>query len=178
MRHLGKRRALSTIVTSAILLTATVLMGTGLVNWSNSNLKAFETALVTTSSNMTNQINEKLSIENVVFCVNCGTSGSKNVMNITLTNSGTVPVRVTQIQVNSTIIKSYYYSSSSPYFSSSCPTPSGSSQCLPAIIYPKGSYMVSAALTPPLKNWTSKIPDTITVMTARNSIFTTQAAPP
>lgn len=162
MRRLRKRRALSAIVTSAILLTATAVMGTGLVGWSNSNLKVFETALVTTYSNMTNQINENLSIEKIVFCVNCNGNSKQNVINVTMTNTGTIPITVTQIQVNSTAINSYYAGTAS----------------LPATIPPKQSYLVSATLTSPLKSWGSKMPDTITVTTARNSIFTAQGVPP
>jgi hypothetical protein len=159
MRGLPTRRALSSIATGAILITATAMMGTGLVNWSNSNLNAFETALVTTSSTMTNRINENISIENIVFCVNCGTTNSKNVINVTLTNTGTIPVSVAQIQVNSTAIKSYFGTAT-----------------LPATISPKGSYLVSATLSSPTK-WKSHEPDTITVTTTRGTIFTTQAAP-
>lgn len=173
------RRGLSSIVTSALLLTAVAVIGTSLVGWSNSNLKGFEMSLVNTSANMTNQINENLSIENIVFCVNCkGTFAKNNVINVTLTNTGTVPLRITQIQVNSTAIKSYYYSTNSPYSSSSCPPPSGTSQCLPATLLPKQSYLVSASLASPLKSWSSKVSNTITVTTARNSIFTTQAVAP
>ena len=170
------RRGLSAVVTSAILLTSVAVIGSALVGWSNSNLKVFETSLVTTSANMTNQINENLSIENIAFCVGCGNSHS--VINVTLTNTGTIPLRITQIQVNSTVIKSYYYLSTSPFYSSSCPPPQGTSQCLPAVLLPKQSYLVSASLTSPLKSWASKTPDTITVTTARSSIFTTQAVPP
>ena len=161
MIGLKTRRGLSAVVTSAMLLTFVAVIGSSLVGWSNSNLKAFEVGLVTTSANMTNQINENLSIENIAFCVSkCG--APKNVINVTLTNTGTLPVRITQIQVNSTAIKSYFGTAS-----------------LPATISPKQSYLVSAILASPLKSsWASKIPDTITVTTARNSIFTTQGVPP
>ncbi|MGC1709280.1 MAG: hypothetical protein WA799_05715, partial [Nitrosotalea sp.] len=99
-----------------------------------------------------------------------------NVINVTLTNTGTVGVTVTQIKINSTAISSYYYSKNSPYSSSSCPPPSGTSACLPAKILPKQSYTVSATLAGS-STWGSKKPDTITVTTSRGSIFTTQAAP-
>ena len=143
-----------------MLLTAVAVIGTSLVGWSNSNLKAFEIGLVNTSANMTNQINENISIENISFCVSCGTSNSKNVINVTLTNTGTIPVRITQIQINSTAIKTYFGTAS-----------------LPVTILPQGSYMISSTLTSPTK-WESQEPDTVTITTARNSIFTTQAVPP
>lgn len=170
------RRGISTVVTSAMLLTAVAVIGTTVVGWSNSKLIVFETSFANTTASYTNQINENLAIENVAFCNNCGGLGSKNVINITLTNTGTIPVKITQIQINSTTIKSYYYSLSSPWSSSSCPPPSGLPTCLPVAIMPKQSYTVSVTLLS--TTWGSKKPDTITVTTSRGSIFTTQGAPP
>ena len=176
MRRVGSlHRGLSTIVTAGIMLSAVAVLGSAVVTWSNGNLKAFETALSNTAVANTNKITESVSIENIAFCSNCGLANSKNVVNVTLTNTGTVSVKITQIQVNSTAITSYYYKDS-PYSSSSCPPPSGISACLPATIMPKQSYMVSASLKSPAK-WSSQKPDIITITTARGSIFTTQAAP-
>lgn len=172
-----RRRALSTIVTAGIMLSAVAVLGSAVVSWSNGNLKVFETALSITAINSTNKITENVSIENIAFCSNCGSVGSKNVTNVTLTNTGTVGLKITQIQLNSTVITSYYYSKNYPYSSSSCPPPSGVSTCLPATIPPKQSYTVSTSLMYPAK-WSSQKPDTITVTTARGSTFTTQAAPP
>src|SRR5579864_5786395 len=176
-RATSSRRGLSTIVTTGIMLSAVAVLGSAVVSWSNGNLKVFETALSTTAVNNTNKITENMAIENIAFCSNCDSTNSKNVINVTLTNIGTVSVKITQIQVNSTIITSYYYSKNSPYSSSSCPPPSGISTCLPATISPKQSYTVSVFLNSPTK-WSSKEPDTITVTTARSSTFTTQVAPP
>ena len=177
MKKIGSsRRGLSTIVTAGIMLSAVAVLGSAVISWSNGNLKVYETALTNTAINSTNKITENVAIENIAFCTNCGPASSKNVINITLTNTGTVPVKITQIQVNSTVISSYYYSKSSPYSSSSCPPPSGQSACLPATITPKQSYTISATLNSP-KIWGSQKPDTVTVTTARGSIFTTQAAP-
>lgn len=171
----SRRRGLTTVVTAALMLTAVTILGSAMVVWSNGNLKVFETALSTTAVNSTNKITENVNIENIAFCTNCGQT--KNVINVTLTNTGTIGVTVTQIQVNSTAIKSYYYSKNSPYSTSSCPPPSGITACLPAKILPKQSYTVSAALTGS-SMWGSKKPDTITVTTSRGSIFTTQVSPP
>ncbi len=158
---LRSRKGLSTVVTSVIMLTAIAVLGTTLVSWSNSNLRAFEFSLANNVSNKTNQMNENLAIENVAFCTNCGGSNTKNIVNITLTNTGTVPVRVNQVQINSTVINNYYTSSSS----------------LPSNIMPKNSYLVSASLPSPT-TWASKKLNTITVTTTRGSIFTTQVSPP
>lgn len=177
MRRLGSsRRGLSTIVTAGIMLSAVAVLGSAVVTWSNGNLKTFEIALSNTAVANTNKITESVAIENIAFCSNCGLSNSKNVLNVTLTNTGTVSVKITQIQVNSTAITSYYYSKNSPYSSSSCPPVSGTPACLPTTILPKQSYMVSVSLKSPAK-WGSQKPDTVTVTTARGSVFTTQAAP-
>lgn len=178
MKRVGSsRRGLSTIVTAGIMLSAVAVLGSAVVSWSNGNLKVFEIALSNTAVNSTNKITENIAIENIAFCSNCGSANSKNVTNVTLTNTGTVSVKITQIQLNSTAITSYYYSKSSPYSSSSCPPPSGVSTCLPVTISPKQSYTVSTSLKYPA-TWGSQKPDIITITTARGSTFTTQAVPP
>ena len=154
------RRGLATVVTTALMLTTVAVLGSALVAWSNGNLKVFETALSTTATNNTNKITENMNIENIAFCTSCGQANSKNVINVTLTNTGTVGITVNQIQVNNTIIKNY-----------------AKGTTLPANILPQNSYTVSAQLSSGTM-WKSKNPDTITVSTARGSIYTTQAAPP
>ncbi len=171
-----RRRALSSIVTAGIMLSAVAVLGSAVISWSNGNLKVFEIALTNTAVNSTNKINENIVLENIAFCSNCGTANSKNVINVTLTNTGTVSSKITQIQIDNNIITSYYYSKSSPYSSSSCPPQVGTPTCLPAIILPKQSYTIAATLPSP-KTWTSGKVDTITVTTSRGSTFTTQAAP-
>ena len=159
MRHFARRRGLSTIVTAGILLTAVTILGTAIVSWSNGNLKTYETVLSNTASSNTNKINENLIIENILFCANCA-SPTNSVINVTLTNTGTVSVNVNQIQINSTAITTYVKSTS-----------------LPQNIAPQQSYTVAAQLSNG-KTWQSKSTDTITVTTARGSTYTTQAAPP
>ena len=165
------RSALSTVVTSAILLTAVTGLGGGIVTWSSGNLKAFETSLMSDSTNATNQINENLIVENVAFCNLCsqGVIGSTHaIINITLTNTGTLPLNVTKIQINSTTIKQYTNTAGQPITAT------------PKVIFPHQSYTVSTVLpsNPPQMTWQSNRPDTITITTARGSIFTTQVAAP
>src|SRR5690242_16840693 len=95
------RRGLSTVVTTAIMLSAVAVLGTAVVGWSNSNLKVFETGLSTSSVDKTNKINENLLIENVAFCKTtaCPTNGFNGV-NITLTNVGYDSLAITNIQIN------------------------------------------------------------------------------
>ncbi|MDE1765527.1 MAG: hypothetical protein KGI27_04525 [Thaumarchaeota archaeon] len=154
------RRGLATIVTTALMLTTVAVLGSALVAWSNGNLKVFETALSTTASNDTNKITESVSIENIVFCHSCNTTNGNNVINVTLTNTGTVGATVSQIQVNGTAIKNY-----------------AKRTILPTNILPQNSYTIAAQLSAGTI-WKSKSPDTVTVTTARGSIYTTQAAPP
>ena len=156
----SSRRGLSTVVTAALMLTTVAVLGSALVAWSNGNLKVFETALSTTASNDTNKITENLNIENIVFCSNCALSNGNNVINVTLTNTGTVGITVNQIQVNSTVITNY-----------------AKGTTLPVNILPQKSYTVAAQLSAGVM-WKSKSPDTITVTTARGSTYTIQAAPP
>lgn len=162
MKYVRTHRGLSNVVTAAIMLTFVAVLGTAMVGWSNGNLKAFETSLVNTSSNMTNQINENFVIENVAFCKTCWSPPANSVINVTVTNTGSLPIQVTQIQINGTAVTSYKKSTT-----------------LPQVISPGQSYTVAALIPSSLKpSWYSKEPDTITVTTQRGNILTTQAAPP
>ena len=161
MRRVGSsRRGLSTIVTAGIMLSAVAVLGSAVVTWSNGNLKAYEISLTNTAANNTNKINENLSIENIAFCTNCSGNSAKKIINVTLTNTGTTSLRITQIQVNSTTITQYYSIGSS----------------LPVNILSQKSYTVSAKLGTGT-TWHNGSVDTITITTARGSIYTTQAAP-
>ena len=96
----NKRRAISTVVSTALMLTAVAMIGTGVVVWSNSNLSSFENVLVTSASNKTNTINEIPIIENVILDPN--PSGTK-LVNVTVTNSGSLGFTVKTITLtNST----------------------------------------------------------------------------
>ena len=93
------RRALASIVTSAILLSSIAIMGVGLVGWSNSNLTSHQKTLENTFSKNINKLNEYVTFEKVWFG---GTSPNKFV-NVTVTNSGYIGLNVTNIQfINST----------------------------------------------------------------------------
>ena len=94
-----RRRALASIVTSAILLSSIAIMGVGLVGWSNSNLTSHQKTLENTFSKNINKLNEYVVFEKVWFG---GTSPNKFV-NVTITNSGDIGLNVTSIQfINST----------------------------------------------------------------------------
>lgn len=165
MRHPCRvRRGLSTVVTSAIMLTAVAIIGSAIVSWSNSNLKAFETSLANSTASYTNKINENLNIENIAYCSSSkqcydGSTVTQGV-NVTLTNIGTVSVTITKIQYNNT-----------DYTSSVGHTITETK--MPATIKPGQSVVL---VTSPLWWTKGKTVSTIIITTARGSIFTTQAA--
>lgn len=168
MRNFSTRRGLSTIVTSAIMLTAVAIIGSAIVSWSNSNLKAYETSLANSTASYTNQINENLNIENIAFCsasTKCDNGVANPGVNVTLTNTGTVSVVIKKIQFNSTD-----YTNLALNLPTSTPQAAG----LPATITPKQSVLLDIS---PL-TWHSKSVSTIAVTTNRGSIFTTQVAAP
>lgn len=148
MRFTKSRRALSSVITSAILLTATTLMGTGLVTWSNTSLSSYQTSLANTFSTNVNKLNEDLTIENVWF------GNSPKFLNITTTNTGTIGVNVTDIT-----LKSSTSTTDIPY------THSG--------IMPKHQNSTKINYS-----WQSGTPIQITVTTSRGSTFTTQVMAP
>ncbi|HJU14142.1 MAG TPA: hypothetical protein VJ792_06750 [Candidatus Nitrosotalea sp.] len=167
MRGLKSRRGLSSIITSAMLLTAVGVMGTSIVGWSNSNLKTYETSLQNSTATYGNKISENLSIENVAFCAtspSCDNGQSNPGVNVTLTNTGNLYLKITRIQFNSTD-----YTSKAVNVGGSSPAVS-----LPANIPPKQSILLDIS---PF-TWHSKSVSTITVTTSRGSIFTTQVSPP
>ena len=92
-----RKRGLSTIVSSVILLSAVSIMGVMLVDWANTNLYTKQAELEFSFNAKMNKLNEDLLIENIWF----GTS--PNVVNMTLNNIGSVGLNVTKIQIkNST----------------------------------------------------------------------------
>jgi archaellum component FlaF (FlaF/FlaG flagellin family) len=150
MRQLGKsRRALSSVITGAILLTATVVMGTGLVSWANSELTTYQETISNAFVTNVNKLSENLVIENVWF----GSNPSK-FLNVTITNTGTEGANVTDIRLVSSSQTSDF------------PFQHG------AII---SNHQNSTVI---YYNWHSKLPIQVSVTTSRGSIFTGQVMPP
>ena len=97
-----RRRGITTVVTSAILLAAVAIMGVTLIGWANTSLFTKQVTLESEFNEKMNKLNEDLLVENIYFgsipsgCVKC-------IMNITLNNVGSVGLNVTNIQIqNST----------------------------------------------------------------------------
>ncbi len=93
-----KRRALATIVSTGILLSAVAIMGSMLTAWSNSIFASEQDELNTVYSDGVNKLNEYLVIENVWF----GNNPSKFI-NLTMSNVGNVGLNVTKITLDNSI---------------------------------------------------------------------------
>lgn len=150
MRKTGKyyRSGLASIVTTAIMLTAIAIMGSGVVVWGKSNFSTNEMVVASSTVTSVNRINENLAIEKIWF----GTNPQKFV-NITMTNNGNIGLNVTQIQF-STSTKSQQFQFSNQ------------------AILPKQTGSIQIPY-----NYNDNIPINILITTARGSIFTTQASP-
>jgi hypothetical protein len=92
-----KRRALSSIVTGAILLSAVSVMGIAIVSWANSNLVAHQIELDETFAANHNKINERILVEHVWFDDPPGAPPDKY-YNITMSNTGTLGLNITEIK--------------------------------------------------------------------------------
>ena len=92
MNRRGYKRALSTVVTSAILLSAVAIMGTMVVTWANMKLSGQEEALLFTFSNSINKLNEDFIVESVWY------DYVLNNVNVTITNVGIIGLNVTEIK--------------------------------------------------------------------------------
>ena len=152
----NRRRALSTVVTSAILLSFVAMIGTSVVAWSNTNSRAFENILVSSASDSLNKINEMLIIENVVLQSKCVVPSNLGV-NTTVTNTGTVGINVTQIKISDSTQTATFKKS----------------DFLPApynpVIMPQSSKSICV-----LYAWQTGYLTTVQVTTARGTVLTTQ----
>lgn len=95
-----KRRALATVVTTGILLSAVAVMGSMLTAWSNSIFHNEEHNISAVHDKGINKLNESLIIEHVWF----GTNPDKFV-NVTMSNIGSVGLNVTKITLDNSIDK-------------------------------------------------------------------------
>lgn len=156
MRRCGKsRRGIATVITSAILLTAVSLMGSGVVVWSNSNLSGHEQILQSSYSSNINKINEYLTVENVWFGTDATKPpGQQQFVNITMNNPSTIGLNVTQIQLKTL-------------------TTDITQQFTHQSVLPKSSISVQFSYP-----YASKVPIDIYMTTLRGSIFTTHALAP
>jgi len=92
-------RAIASVVTSAIILSAVSVLGVMLLGWSNTSLLQQKQEIEEVYSTRMNKINENLIFENIWFA----TTPAPNHLNVTISNVGILGLNVTNIRVtNST----------------------------------------------------------------------------
>ena len=103
-RKLSSKRALATVVSTAIIMSSVAIMGTMLVGWSNANLLTKQNELETSFNAKMNKLNESILVESSWFGTN------PNIVNVTLSNSGSIGLNVTEMHIeNSTAIMFLYF---------------------------------------------------------------------
>ncbi len=138
------KRGLSTVVTTAILLSAVSVMGIYLVGWSNSSLLNDQIRLENSFSDKINKLNEHVIIENVWF------NDDPYTVNVTLNNAGIIGLNITQIKlVNSSDTTVFAITNGG--------------------VFPKNTYSFQDTYV-----WVKNEIIDIYVTTARDRIFTTQ----
>ena len=139
-----RRRGITSVVTSAILISAVAIMGVTLVAWANTNLFTKQAILESSFNEKMNKLNEDLLVEHIWFGTN------PNIVNVTITNVGAIGLNVTKIEIkNSTDVL---------YFTI---TDGG--------IYPSGDYSIQETF-----NWNSGETTDFAIITDRGNIFTAQ----
>ena len=146
--RIGTHRALSEIPSAAMLLFAVAVMGIGLLGWSNQTLSLSALELTNSYDNKINRLSEEILIEQVWF----GTGSSNKFVNVTVTNISNIGITLTEIElVNSTKTHTITTTQS---------------------LLPGDTYSIEEVYV-----WTSGTPVDVTVITARENHFKTQAAP-
>ena len=90
-----QRRGLATIITSAIMMSAVVMMGSAGVVWSQTSLAVQQADMTNTASNYMNKLNESLVFE-YVYCA----SDPCDQINVVLTNVGHVGLGVSELTIS------------------------------------------------------------------------------
>ena len=144
-----KRRALATVVSTGILLSAVAIMGSMLTAWSNSIFATEQDELNTVYAEGVNKLNEFLVIEHVWF----GNNPTKFV-NLTMSNVGNVGLNVTKITLDNSIDKTNL------------------------IITNGGIIRTDDFSTEIPYNWTTTDPIHVTITTEKGSIYQTYVMGP
>jgi archaellum component FlaF (FlaF/FlaG flagellin family) len=93
--HARQRRALATVITSAIMMSAVTLMGSACIVWSQSSLTTQQAEMTNNVSDYLSKLNESLVFE-YVYC----TSDPCTQINLVLTNVGQVGVNISEITIS------------------------------------------------------------------------------
>jgi len=149
MKRGVKRRALATVVSTGILLSAVAIMGSMLTSWSNSIFANEQYEISNAHDEGINKLNEFLVVEHVWF----GTNSSKYI-NMTLTNVGNVGLNVTKITLDNSIDQTN-------------------------IVLTDGGIKPNDYLSKKIfYNWTSTDPIKISIITEKGSLYQTHVMGP
>ena len=144
-----KRRALATIVSTGILLSAVAIMGSMLTAWSNSIFTSEQTEINTVYSDGVNKLNEYLIIEHIWF----GNIPNK-FLNLTMSNVGSNGLNVTKISLDNSVDKT-------------------------DLLITNGGILRDDILSREITyNWTTTDPILVTITTEKGSIYQTYAMGP
>jgi len=149
--RIGTHRALSEIPSAAMLMFAVAVLGVYLLFWSNQTMSLGAMELTDTFDNSINRISEEILIEQVWF----GTGSTSKFVNVTMSNIGTIGITITEIEfVNSTDTQTI---------------------TLNRNLFPSGTN--STISIEENYGWNSGTAVDVTIITARDNHFKTQAAP-
>jgi archaellum component FlaF (FlaF/FlaG flagellin family) len=144
-----KRRALATVVSTGILLSAVAIMGSMLTAWSNSIFATEQEELNAVYAEGVNKLNEFLVIEHVWF----GNNPTKFV-NLTMSNVGNVGLNITKITLNNSINKT-------------------------DLLITDGGILRNDIFSKEVKyNWTTTDPILVTITTERGTLYQTSVMGP
>jgi len=103
-----RRRGISQVVTSAILLAAVSIMGTMMLVYSQTSMAQQQMEIDEIFNTQLNKINEDLIFENIWFAVPSGIMND-NHLNVTLSNVGILGLNVTTIRVTNVTLGNTTY---------------------------------------------------------------------
>ncbi len=147
-----KRRALATVVSTGILLSAVAIMGSMLTVWSNSIFTNEQNEINAVYAEGVNKLNEFLVIEHVWF--GNETNSENKFINLTVTNVGNVGLNVTKISLDNSIDKT------------------------DLLITNGGIVRTDDFSTEIAYNWTTTDPIQVTITTEKGSIYQTYVMGP
>ena len=93
-----KRRGITTVVMSGIMLASVSIMGVSMLAWSQTSMLEQKMEIEEIFNTQINKINEDLLFENIWFAIPAGVM-SDNHLNVTLGNIGILGLNVTTIRV-------------------------------------------------------------------------------
>jgi len=97
LKQARKRRALATVITSAIMMTAVTVMGGAGVVWSQTSLNSQQVEMTNTANDYLNKINESMMFE-YVYC----NSDPCDTIIVVITNIGDMGLDVSKITISDT----------------------------------------------------------------------------